>query len=116
MDAIRIQQLAYRLAVKRIPVLHSLLTRWIHFRYSSDIQPITQTGGGTKLGHGGIGVVIHGQAKIGRNCLIAQNVSIAGKDGGAPILNDWVYIGHGSIVMGGVNVGKKCLYRGIIFS
>ena len=59
------------------------------------------------MGHGGIGVVIHSQAKIGRNCLIAQNVSIAGKDGGAPILNDWVYIGHGSIVMGKVNIGNN---------
>ena len=107
MEAIKIQHLAHKLYLKKIPVLPSLLTRWIHFRYNSDIQPITKIGGGTKLGHGGIGVVIHKNAKIGRNCLLAQNVSVAGKDGGAPELKDWVYVGHASIILGNVVVGNN---------
>lgn len=71
------------------------------------MQSVTEVGGGTKLGHGGIGVVIHGAAKIGRNCILAQNVSIAGKDGGAPVLKDWVYVGHASIVLGNVTIGNN---------
>lgn len=107
MEAIKIQRLAHKMYLKRIPLLPSLLTRWIHFRYNSDVQSITEIGGGTKLGHGGIGVVIHGKAKIGRNCILAQNVSIAGKDGGTPKIKDWVYVGHASIVMGDVVIGNN---------
>jgi len=59
------------------------------------------------LGHGGIGVVVNGQAKVGRNCIIAQNVTIAGKDGKAPTIGDWVYIGANSVILGGVKVGSN---------
>lgn len=107
MDALKIQRLAHRLYLKKVPIIPSLLIRWIHFRYNSDMQSVTEVGGGTKLGHGGIGVVIHGAAKIGRNCILAQNVSIAGKDGGAPVLKDWVYVGHASIVLGNVTIGNN---------
>ena len=107
MDALKIQRFAHKLYLKRIPLIPSFLTRWIHFRYNSDIQPATIIGGGTKLGHGGIGVVIHPKAEIGCNCLIAQNVTIADKDGGQPKLQDWVYVGHASIIMGDVTIGKN---------
>lgn len=109
MDAIRIQRLAHKLFLKRIPFLPSLLMRWIHFRYNSDLSAITEIGEGTKLGHGGIGVVIHPKAKIGRNCIIAQNVTIAGKNGERPVIKDWVYLGHASIVMGGVTIGDNAV-------
>ena len=64
-------------------------------------------GGGTTLGHGGIGVVINSKAVVGRNCIIAQNVTLAGKDGGAPILNNWVYVGANSIILGKVKIGNN---------
>ena len=38
---------------------------------------------------------------------MAQNVSVAGKDGGAPELKDWVYVGHASIILGNVVVGNN---------
>ncbi len=38
---------------------------------------------------------------------MAQNVSVAGKDGGAPVLKDWVYVGHASIVLGNITVGNN---------
>lgn len=57
-----------------------------------------------------------GKLRLGRNCYIAKNVSIAVKDGGATILDDGVYIVDGSIVMGSFNVGGECQYRGIILS
>lgn len=106
MDAIKLQQVSYRLYKKHIPVLPGMIKRWIHFRFDSDLQPVTQVGG-TRLGHGGIGVVVNAKAKIGRNCILGQNTSIAGKDGGTPTLGDWVYVGHGSIVLGDVIIGNN---------
>lgn len=65
---------------------------------------MTEIGKGTTLGHGGIGVVINSKAKTGRNCILAQNVTLAGKDGGAPVLNDWCYVGANSVIVGGGNI------------
>ena len=68
---------------------------------------MTSIGEGTKLGHGGIGYVINSKAIIGRMVTLAQNVTIAGKDGLCPEIDDWSYIGANSVVLGGVKVGKN---------
>ena len=107
MDAIQWQQLSYKLYQRKIKFIPGLISKWIHFRYNSHLLPLSPIGGGTKLGHGGIGVVVHHMAKIGRYCLLAQNTTIAGKDGGVPELGDYVYVGHASIVMGGIKVGNN---------
>lgn len=106
MDAIKLQQFAHKLYMRKIPG-YSLIQRWIHFRYNCDISPITSIGKGSKLGHGGIGCVINSKAVIGRNVILAQNVTIAGKDGQCPDIDDWCYIGANSVVLGGVKVGKN---------
>ena len=105
--AIEWQQLAHKFFIKKVPIIPGLIYRWIHFRYNSDISPITIIGEGTKLGHGGIGVVINSEAVVGKNCIIAQHVTLAKHKGGAPILEDCVYVGHGSIIMGGVRIGRN---------
>lgn len=105
--AIKWQQFAHKLYSKRVPVIPGLIYRWIHFRYNSDISPLTSIGEGTTLGHGGISVVINPEAKIGRYCILAQNVTLAKHKGGAPNLDDCVYVGHGSIIMGGVKIGRN---------
>ena len=107
LGAIKWQQLAQKIYKKRIPIIPGLIRRWIHFRYSSDIPFETEIGLGTKLGHGGISVVINREARIGRYCILAQNVTLAKHKGGAPILDDCVYVGHGSIIMGGVRIGRN---------
>lgn len=106
MDAIQWQQLSYRLYKRKIKFIPALISKWIHFRYNSDLSPLTPIGG-AKLGHRGIGVVVHHRAKIGKYCLLAQNTTIAGKDGGIPELGDYIYIGHASIVMGGIKIGNN---------
>lgn len=108
MNAIKLQRFAHVLHKQHIPVLPGIIYRWIHFRYNSDISPSVQIGEGTSLGHGGIGVVINKRAKIGRNVIIAQNVTIAGKDGGTPVIDDWSYLGANSVILGGVHLGKDC--------
>ena len=107
MNAIKWQQLAHRFYCKNIPIIPGLISRWIHFCYSSDLSVRTVIGKGTTLGHGGIGVVINTEAIIGENCILAQNVTLAKHKGGAPTLMNNVYVGHGSIIMGGVKIGKN---------
>lgn len=54
------------------------------------------------------GIVIHGSAKIGRNVLIMQQVTIGAKDAGnqAPSIGDDVVLGAGSKILGGIHVGS----------
>ena len=106
-SAIQWQQTAHKLLLKGIPILPNLISKYIHIRFSSDIHPSTKIGVGTSLGHGGIAVVINKDAEIGNYCIIAQNVTIAKHKGGAPKLSDCVYVGHGSIIMGGVKIGRN---------
>lgn len=107
MDAIRIQQFAHRLSKIGIPVIPQFLHRWVHFRYNCDLSSSSIIGKGSRLGHGGIGVVINGKSKLGKNCILAQNVTLAAKDGEAPILGDFVYVGANSVVLGGVKIGDN---------
>jgi serine O-acetyltransferase len=77
-----------------------LIKRFIHFRFSSVVPYTAEIGEGTRFGYGGIGVVIHSKAKIGKNCVIGQNVTI-GTRGGTPIIGDNVFISPGAKCIGG---------------
>lgn len=60
-------------------------------------------GSGTKIAYGGVGVLIHPQTKIGKNCMIGTNVTI----GAAPIIGDYVYISTGVRLVGvGIDIGS----------
>jgi serine O-acetyltransferase len=63
------------------------------------------------LAHGGNGVVIHPRARVGRNVIIHQQVTIggSGKSGGVPVIEDDVYLGAGCKVLGDVTVGHNSL-------
>ena len=64
-----------------------------------------------KIGYGGLGTVIHKNAIIGDNCLIAQNVTIGRnfKDKLVPVIGNDVYIGAGSVVFGEINIGDNVI-------
>ncbi|MDE6145301.1 MAG: serine acetyltransferase, partial [Muribaculaceae bacterium] len=67
-------------------------------------------GAGTKLGYGGMGVVIHRKSIIGSKCIIAQQVTIGGGNSrypGVPVIGDNVYIAKGAIVFGGISIGNN---------
>lgn len=100
----RLQRIARWFRMRHIRIIPGVITKYIHFRYNCDIQPTTEIGRGTTLGHSGIGVVINSKAKIGRNCILAQNVTLAGKDGRVPVLNDWCYSGANSVINRGGNI------------
>lgn len=61
-----------------VPILPKLITLLIFLMYNSKVPYQAKIGRGTKLGYGGIGVVIHKGSIIGNNCMISQNVTIGG--------------------------------------
>lgn len=60
-------------------------------------------GEGTRLGIGGIGTVIHPDSIIGRDCVIAQNVTLGGRvrGNGTPVIGNNVFIAPGAKCFGG---------------
>lgn len=75
--------------------------------HSSDIDYRANIDKNVKFGHRGIGIVIHRDAVIGKNCHIMHNTTLAAKNGKAPIIEDNVFIGLGSTILGGVRVGSN---------
>ena len=75
------------------------------------IPPSATIGRGTFITYHGLGVVIHKDAIIGENCIIRQNVTIAGatKKGitGAPIIGDNVELNAGCVIVGPIRIGNN---------
>lgn len=62
----------------------------------------TEIGEGTTIAYGGVAVVIHKNATIGKNCVIESNVTIGGRNNipAAPVIGDNVFIGTGARILG----------------
>jgi serine O-acetyltransferase len=78
----------------------TFLKDFIRFKFNSVIPYTALIDEGTRLGYGGIGVVIHSKAIIGKDCVIGQNVTI-GSRGPLPVIGDNVFVGPGSKCIGG---------------
>lgn len=97
------------LYLHHIPVLPGLIKASIRILWGAVIPYQAEIGEGTILGYQGLGVVIHKQAIIGKNCVIRQNVTLGGGGGpeGLPILGDNVNVGAGTVILGGVKIGDN---------
>jgi serine O-acetyltransferase len=75
---------------------------------SADIPINAKLGGGLILLHGQ-GVVVHADAEVGPNCLIAQGVTLGVNErtGQAPRLGGRVDVGPGAKILGGVTIGDN---------
>lgn len=111
MNALDMQRLAHRLHVMGVPGVPDWIRRTIQVLFSSVLPPELEVGEGTHLGYGGLGVVIHAEAKIGRKCLIAQHVTIGGRSGatGAPTIGDGVMIAAGAKILGPIQIGHGAI-------
>lgn len=76
---------------------------FIFNKFNSRVPYLAEIGEGTRIGIGGIGVVIHPNSVIGRDCVIGQQVTLGGRVGGAgtPIIGDNVWISPGAKCLGG---------------
>lgn len=88
---------------------------WMFHRHFSYVFGIaipysTKIDSGLNMGHFG-GIVVNGNAVIGKNCNISQGVTIGrtnrGKNAGVPTIGDNVYIGPGAKIIGKIAVGDN---------
>lgn len=77
--------------------------------FSCDIPYKATIGKGALFPHYALGIVIHPDAIIGKNCQINQNVTIGGRSGlkTLPTIGDNVLIGAGAKVIGSVVIGNN---------
>jgi len=89
-----------------------IVLRHFQIKYGFQIYPETEIGEGFYLGHWG-SLVINPKTKIGKNCNIAQGVTIGqqnrGKNEGFPVIGDQVWIGPNAVIVGKINIGKNVL-------
>ena len=110
LNAIFFYRISRWLYLHHIPVLPKLITLLIFLIYNSKVPCQAKIGKGTKLGYGGIGVVIHSKAEIGSYCIVSQQVTIGGGNSrypGVPRIGDNVHVHKGAIVFGGITIGNN---------
>lgn len=89
-----------------------LVVSWVNrLMFATWIPSSCSIGRNLSLGYWGLGVVIHSKTKIGNNCTIAQNVTIArkGEINDVPVIGDDVYIGAGACILGAVKIGDRAI-------
>jgi serine O-acetyltransferase len=103
---------AYQYHRDRTGPWHTLMRRIARVRHTfwsvitqSDVDLQATLGKGLMLPHPN-GVVIHGEARIGDDCMIMQQVTVGMIDEGeVPVIGNRVYIGAGAKIIGKLTVG-----------
>ncbi len=87
-----------------------LVYRHYQHKHGVWIPPNSRIGPGLLLEHLG-DVVVNGRAVIGKNCNLANGVTIGqtnrGKRRGTPTIGDNVFIGPGAKILGGIRIGNN---------
>ena len=109
MKAIKLYYISHWLYKHKIPLLPKLFQLIIYIFFNCWIPCECEIGRGTKLGYGGIAIVIHKDAKIGKNCIIGTCVTIGGNkaNDSVPVIEDSCYIASGAKIFGTVTIGKE---------
>lgn len=95
---------------KGIPILPKVINYFNRVIFACDIPYTVNIKKGTIFAHSGLGVVLHSNVIIGKNCKIFQGVTIGGRGAkGTPIIGDNVFIGANASILGGVKLGDNCV-------
>lgn len=107
MNAIKLYRLERWFYLHNMQLFAKIIRGGIFLLYNSFIPYTCEIGKGTTFAYKGMGVVIHSRAKIGKNCIIAQQVTVGGrsKKEQVPVIGDNVYIGAGAKVLGDITIG-----------
>lgn len=91
---------------------YKIILRHYSIKYGYEIEPGCKIDYGFRLVHRG-GVAINPNAVIGKNCTVFKGATIGsqrrGKNKGAPVIADNVWIGANSTIVGKVFIGKNVL-------
>lgn len=81
-------------------------------KYGFQINASTKIGKGLYIGHRGT-IIINSLSVIGSCCNLSPGVTIGqtnrGKNKGAPVLGDKVWIGTNAVIVGGIKIGDNVL-------
>lgn len=95
-----------------IGFLFRVIIKFYSYRYGFQIYIKTRIGKGFYIGHHGT-IVINSKTVIGDYCNITHNVTIGqisyGKSKGTPEIGNKVWIGTGSVIVGGIKIGSNVL-------
>ena len=107
----KLYKISNKLYKKNIPIVPKLIKFIIRILFSAVIPYESEIGEDTVLGYNALGIVIHKKAKIGKGCVISQNVTIGGTSGcnGLPIIGNYVDIGAGAKIIGNVKIGDYAI-------
>lgn len=92
-----------------VPLIPSLLRSINITLHGCDISPTVEFGGGMRLAHT-VGIVIDPHVRLGKKCMLFQNVSIGLGDMDengwqSPTLGDRVLVYSGAVVRGPIKIG-----------
>ncbi len=109
-QAVLLHRLAHWFKRRKIPVLPPLIARWNLLLTGADLAPAAEIGPGLRLPHP-TGVVIGAYARIGRNALLMQGVTLGAPHLGRleemPVLGDGVTMGAYAAAIGKVQIGDR---------
>src|SRR5712692_785695 len=111
LSALCLYRIANRLDKWNVPLIPCVFEKLILLICRCVVPRRCEIGEGTELGYGGIAVVIHERARIGRNVMISPCVTIGGRSGihGVPVIEDDVFIGAGAKVLGDIRIGRRAV-------
>jgi serine acetyltransferase len=105
---LRIAQRARRLRSSPVARLCSFVYRQYSLTYIGFDLPVqTEIGAGLQIHHG-IGLVVNGHARLGRNVCLRHNTTIGSRyrNDDAPNIESDVQVGAHSLVLGAVTIGR----------
>ena len=110
MTAIKLYRVGRWCYERGIPIVPRFAYYLIRLLYHSVIPMSVEIGEGTSLGHC-LGIVLHERCRIGKNVVIAHQVTVGGQSGryAVPVIEDNCYIGPGAKVLGPIRIGEGSL-------
>lgn len=108
MNIVRLHRLARACRRLHVPLVPSLVRYALFFGCGCILPDTVSIGEGTTLAYGGLGVHVHPDARIGRNVVICEQVTIGGRSPhfGAPVIEDDCRIGVGARILGPITLGR----------